>query len=149
MPGPAAKPRALRIVEGNAARRPLPDEINFGKGLPTKPQFPDELDDDGNWLWDQIVAQAKDSGLLKPINAAPMEHVCQTFSRWRQAVRLRQAQGIMSENSQGQVIAPWVKVEESSGREFRAWCKEFGLTPAAEASLKGPNEDDEEGNPFA
>lgn len=149
MPGPAAKPRAMRLIEGNAARRPLPPEVNFGKGLPSKPEHPDELDADGNWLWDQIIDQAKDAGLLKPINAAAMEHVCQTFSRWRSAVRLRQSEGIMTENSQGQVIAPWVKVEESAGREFRAWCKEFGLTPAAEVGLKGPEEDDAAGNPFA
>jgi phage terminase small subunit len=32
-------------------------------------------------------------------------------------------------------VSPLVRVESEASREFRAWCSEFGLTPAAEAKL--------------
>lgn len=144
--GTHAKPRALKIVEGNPGRRPLEPEVNFGRGLPIKP---DELSPDASWLWDLIVSQMQGVGLLKPLDAASLEAVCETFARWREAVRFRRERGFLGENSQGVVAAPWVGVEERASREFRAWCAEYGLTPAAEKHVAGQDQDAGVVNPFA
>ena len=75
------------------------------------------------------------------------------FARWREAVRMRRASGLLAENSQGRVTAPWIAIEKTSANEFRQWCAEFGFTPAAEKALAGevgnvtsPGADP--GNPF-
>lgn len=135
--GRKAKPRALKIVEGNPGRRPIEEEVNFNRGIPTKPA---ELSPDASWLWDEIMQQMQGVGLLKPVDASSLEVVCETFARWREAVRMRRGDGMLSENSQGRVTAPWIGIEERAGKEFRAWCSEFGLTPAAEKNVSGADE---------
>ena len=153
-------PAQLRLVSGRGARkdgvptdsggRPIPKGPSFTRAAPTKP---DELSADASWLWDQVVEQMTTLGLLKPLDAAALEVVCETFARWREAVRMRRASGLLAENSQGRVTAPWIAIEKTSANEFRQWCAEFGFTPAAEKALAGevgnvtsPGADP--GNPF-
>ncbi|MGK4186766.1 P27 family phage terminase small subunit [Rothia koreensis] len=145
--GTHSKPRALKVVEGNPGRRPLEPEVNFDRGVPIKPE---DLSEDAAWLWDLVISQMSTVGLLKPLDAASLEAVCETFARWREAVRYRRERGFLGKNSQGVVAAPWVGVEERASREFRAWCAEYGLTPAAEKHLSGDDEGDQgDYNPFA
>jgi P27 family predicted phage terminase small subunit len=87
-----------------------------------------------------------------------LEMACETYSRWHDARRVRfemaldsevPGHGLLGVNSQGLVAAPWVGIEERAAKDFRAWCNEFGLTPAAEMKLattdpKAPGDD----NPF-
>lgn len=131
------KPRALKIVQDNPGKRPIEEEINFTRGLPAKPE---ELSEDAAYLWDLIIEQMNGIGLLKPVDAPSLEAVCETFARWREAVRFRRERGLFAKNSQGVVRAPWVSIEESASREFRSWCAEYGLTPAAEKNVAGADE---------
>lgn len=144
--GRKAKPRALKIVQDNPGKRPLEPEINFGRGIPTKPEW---LSPDAEFLWDLIIEQMRGVGLLKPVDAAALEVVCETFARWRDAMNMRRREGMLATNSQGRTTAPWVGIEERAGKEFRAWCSEFGLTPAAEKNVNGADESgDNLSNPF-
>jgi P27 family predicted phage terminase small subunit len=146
--GTHRKPRALKLLEGNPGKRPIEAEVPFMREDPVKPA---DLSEDAAWLWDQVVEQMRTVGLLKPLDAASLEVVCETFARWREAVRFRRERQLLSKNSQGVVVAPWIGVEERASREFRAWCAEYGLTPAAEKNL-APDDDgagDDRKNPFA
>lgn len=113
--------------------RPIEPTPDFSRGTPTKP---DHLQGDAEWLWDQVVEQMETVGLLKPIDGPGLEVMAETFARWRAAVRDRNDHGSLSKNSQGTVTAPWVGIEERASKEFRAWCAEYGITPAAENNLK-------------
>ena len=144
--GRKPKPRALKIVEGNPSKRPIEDEVNFTRGDPAKPG---DLSEDASWLWDQIIEQMRGVGLLKPLDAPSLEILCETYSRWKEAGRMRKEKSILSNNSQGLVSAPWIGIEERAGKEFRAWCAEYGLTPAAERNLAPDEGQGELGNPFA
>lgn len=145
MPRPA-KPRALKILEGNPGRRPIEPEVAFKREPPVKPEG---LSEDASWLWDEIVFHMESVGLLKPIDGASLRMLCETYARWREAVRMRQADGILAMTSQGKTRAPWIAIEENASRDFRAWCNEYGITPAAEAKLKGGSDSGGEDNPFA
>lgn len=134
-------PRALRIVSGttdasgrpvDSGGRPIEDEIPFERTDPAKPE---DMSADAEWLWDQVVELMRNHQLLKPLDAAALEVACETFARWRDAVRRRKYQGMMHTNSQGEVTAPWIGIEERASKDFRAWCAEFGITPAAEKNL--------------
>lgn len=103
---------------------------------------------DAAWLWDQVIEQMAGPGLLKPMDAPSLEVVCETFARWREAVRFRKEKALLGKNSQGIVAAPWIGIEERASREFRAWCAEYGLTPAAEKNLASGDGDDGRDNPF-
>lgn len=140
----------LRIIEGRSegtdtAGRPLPKPLETIRRMPEKP---DDLSPDAAWLWD-IIAEQYDQ-LLKPADAASLEVVCETFARWREAVRFRREQALLGKNSQGVVAAPWIGIEERASKDFRSWCAEYGLTPASEHHMTGGDDDQgEQDNPFA
>lgn len=155
--GGAKIPNHLRILNGRGTRadgletdsggRPIQPGPEFARALPEKPA---ELSPDAGWLWDRVIDQMKDIGLLKPIDAAALEAACETFARYREAVRLRRENALLGKNSQGVVAAPWIGIEERASKEFRAWCAEFGITPAAERNLVGMDghDDGKKDNPF-
>ena len=153
--GRPSAPRGLRIIQGGTTKdgkpidsggRHIEDGPNFDRALPAKPTH---LSKDADWLWDRVIEQMKDTGILKPLDGPALEAACETFARWREAVQRRQKYGMLGKNSQGVVTAPWVGIEERASKEFRAWCSEFGITPAAERHLRaespGNNATD---NPF-
>jgi P27 family predicted phage terminase small subunit len=150
--GRKSAPRALKLLGGiapgrDSGGRKVAAAVPFERGAVTKPK---DLSSDAAWLWDQVVAQMHTVGLLKPLDAASLEVVCETFARWREAVAFRRAHALLAKNSQGTVAAPWVGIEERASRDFRAWCAEYGLTPAAEKNLASGDESngDDKENPF-
>lgn len=148
--GRKRRPTNLRLIEGrgegkDSAGRPLPKPLETARGMPEKPEG---LSPDADWLWGIIATQYDQ--LLKPADAASLEVVCETFARWREAVRFRRERAILGTNSQGVVAAPWVGIEERASKDFRSWCAEYGLTPASEHHLTGGKDDGgEQENPFA
>jgi P27 family predicted phage terminase small subunit len=146
-------PRNLKLLNGrgpgvDSGGRPIEPPLPFERGPLVKP---DHLSDDASWLWDLVVAQMAGIGLLKPLDAASLEAVCEVFARLREAVRVRQEQGLEDRNARGNPVAGWwVRVESEASREFRSWCAEYGLTPAAEKNLKsGDHDGGITENPFA
>lgn len=128
---------SLKLLNGrsegtDSAGRKVDPPVEFARQLPAKPE---NLSWDAAWLWDHVIDQMKTVGVLKPLDAAGLEVACETFARWREAVRIRQERTILGRNSQGEVSGPWVGVEERASRDFRTWCAEFGFTPAAEKNL--------------
>lgn len=127
----------LRLLTGrgpgkDSAGRSIPEPLPVDRAQPSKPE---NLTADAEWLWDQVLAQYSSVGLLKPLDASSLEVACETFARWREAVRQRKLHGMIGKNSQGVVTAPWVGIEERASKDFRAWCAEFGFTPASEKNL--------------
>lgn len=132
----AAHP-TLKLLHGRTSStdsggRKVEPALDLKRGIPRKPAV---LSEDADWLWNQVIDQLESTGLLKPLDAASLEVVCETFARWREAVRFRAEHAILGKNSQGTVAAPWVGIEERASKDFRAWCSEFGFTPAAEKNL--------------
>jgi len=150
--GRKAAPPGLRLLNGrsegkDSAGRDIPETPKFDRV--SKLEKPADLSPDAAWLWDRVVEQMGAMGLLKPIDAPSLEVMCETFARWRDAVRKRKDAGMLGRNSQGIVTAPWVGIEERASKEFRSWCAEYGITPAAEKNLAGAGDGNDDGdNPF-
>jgi P27 family predicted phage terminase small subunit len=142
----------LKLLDGRSANtdrngHPIKEPPPFARGLPVKPEG---MSEDAAWLWDQVIMQLQTTGILKPIDAPALEVICETFARWREAVRFRKERALLGHNSQGIIAAPWIGIEERASREFRAWCAEFGFTPAAENNLgEGSGGGGGSDNPFA
>lgn len=157
--GRKAQPPGLKLLQGRApgkdsGGRDIPELPEFTRAAPVKPA---DMSPDASALWDSLTEEMGKLDLLKAPDAASLEVACETYARWKAAVRMRQADidaggnGITARNSQGVTAAPWIGVEERASNQFRAWCAEFGITPASEknlagaAGLHGANGDD---NPF-
>lgn len=144
-------PAKLKLLEGRGHGRDsggrLVQEPPAFKRLP--PAKPDDLSEDAAQLWDQFVAELSRLSLVKPLDGAALEILCETYARWKRAKRER-IDLITKGAHGGRVADPLVGIEERASKDFRAWCAEFGLTPAAEAKLSTPDADGgDDANPFA
>lgn len=138
--GRKSAPTHLKLVKGrgngkDSGGRTVPTPPKFARSVPVKP---DDLSPAAAAMWDTIVAALPALEILKPLDAFALQVGCETFARWYEAKKMRLAQpnhGLLSKNSQGLVVSPLVRIESEASRDFRAWCAEFGLTPAAEVKL--------------
>lgn len=140
--GRKSAPAHLKIVSGrgngtDSGGRKVADPPAFDREVPTKPS---DLTPVASAMWDQIVAALPKANLLKPLDGFALQVGCETFARWHAAKSARLAvggatSGLLAKTSQGMGVSPLVRVESEASREFRAWCAEFGLTPAAEVKL--------------
>lgn len=159
--GSPPTPAPLKLLEGRS-----PGRDSGGRPVKTPPSFrrippkkPADLSPYAVEMWDMIVAELPRVGLLKELDGFALRIGCETYARWREAVDMRISYGsanpdlggLVARNSQGLVAAPWVGIEERASRDFRSWCAEFGLTPAAEMKLAKDGGDDgrDADNPFA
>jgi P27 family predicted phage terminase small subunit len=118
------------VAQANAGRKPSPAHLKIvgGRG-PGR-------DSGGR----KIVAVLPKANLLKPLDGFALQVGCETFSRWHAAKSARLAvggrgSGLLAKTSQGMGVSPLVRVEVEASKDFRSWCAEFGLTPAAEVRL--------------
>lgn len=135
------KPTAhLKLVENgrgpgrDSGGRKVAEPPAFDRDIPVKP---DDLTEVAAKMWDAIVEQLSKPGveLLKPLDGYALQVGCETFARWHGAKTERVKYGLLSKTSQGMGVSPFVRIEVEASRDFRSWCAEFGLTPAAEARL--------------
>lgn len=151
--GRKSKPAHLKLLDGrgngrDSGGRKVPEAPKFDRSVPTKP---DDLSPVAAVMWDRIVEELPKADLLKPLDAFALQVGCETFARWHAAktLRLQQAaSGLLAKTSQGMGVSPLVRVESEASREFRAWCAEFGLTPAAEVKLSASVDPGDNGDLF-
>jgi len=151
--GRKGAPASLRLVGGrsdgrDSGGREVTAPPPFDRNTPTKPE---DLSPVAGKMWDEIVAVLPQLSLLKPLDGFALQVGCETFARWHSAKTMRLAQsgaGLLSKTSQGAGVSPLVRVESEASREFRAWCSEFGLTPAAEVKLSASVEAGDRGDLF-
>lgn len=150
--GRKAAPAGLKLIEGRGKGRDSGGrEVKPAPGfrrLP--PERPDGLGPAAALVWDQLVGELQRLQLLKPIDGPALQMACEAYVRWQAAVDQLAAEGMTYTSDSGLVkLHPLVGVAERAAAEYRAWCAEFGLTPAAESKLTAPESGDGEENPFA
>ena len=143
--GRKSTPAKLKLIGGRGAGRDsggrvVPDVPEFKRAIPEKPA---DLSPVAGRMWDQIIAELPRLELLKPLDGFALQVGCETFARWHAAKTTRLTQpnsGLLAKTSQGLGVSPLVRVESEASRDFRSWCAEFGLTPAAEIKLATLND---------
>lgn len=148
--GPAPKPTALKVLDGNPGRRPL--NLNEPKPRPIAPDCPSWLDAGAKREWRRIAPALERLGLLTEIDGAALAAYCQSYSRWRQSQEVLRKKGLTFETASGYLMPrPEVGIGNRALIELRAFCTQFGMTPAARARMQlyetGSDYDEEE-SPF-
>lgn len=136
------KPTALRVIEGNRGKRPLPKhEPKPRLGIPVPPAH---LDACAIAEWNRIAPELEAIGLLATIDGATLAAYCQCVSRWMQAeeaiarmkARDRLTCGLMIKTSNGNAIQnPLVGTANRAMMMAIRFASEFGMSPAARARL--------------
>jgi P27 family predicted phage terminase small subunit len=143
MRGRKPKPTHLRVVGGNAGRRPLNQhEPSPNRGLPTAPR---ELTEDARLEWRRVSRRLHEIGLLTVIDRAALAAYCQVYGRWIAAERALAAmaerdpvtQGLLIKTSNGNAIQnPLVGIANKAMADMVRYATEFGLTPSARSRVK-------------
>lgn len=136
--GPKPKPTALKILNGNPGRRPLP--ANEAQLEITKPEPPDHLAPEAVLEWNRLVEALYKSGLMTDADVGALASYCSAYGRWVQAERqLNEAAkadpetgGLVIRTSNGNVIQnPLVGIANKAHNDVMRYAAEFGMTPAS------------------
>ena len=174
MASPKPRPVALKLLEGRGHGRDSGGrkvaEAPLFKRIP--PEAPEWLPDEARAEWDRVVPELARLELTKPVDRAALTAYVLTWQRLVDASKLVSEHqdftyvirgkdgevidseriggyGLLGQNSQGIVRAPWVAIAEAASKDLRAWCAEFGFTPSAEAKLSVQEADNGEEDIFS
>lgn len=151
---PAPKPAKLLLLHGrgdgkDAAGRPVPTPPNFVREAPTPPSW---LSQEARAEWKRVVPELERLDLLKPADRALLVVWVETWSRFVDAVRQYQRDGLTLLNPDSGRTArhPCIGIAETAASQLRTLASEFGLSPAAERRIGTitPAGDDD-GDPFS
>lgn len=138
------KPTALKVIEGNPGKRPLPE--NEPKPMPKAPRMPRNLDKRAKETWKRLAPKLERMGLLCETDGQSFANLCQIHGR---LVAIREfintgnpslVQEVQKPDPDGGMRheykkSPYVTMELQYLREFRAHAGEFGLTPRGRVGL--------------
>lgn len=143
-PGPAPKPTALKVLEGNPGKRQL--NTNEPRPQPVAPTMPDGLPDDAAEFWEQHAPKLETLGILTEVDGPAFVLMAIHYALAREAARTIQDQGLASVDENGaERKHPLLQAVRDNSTAFRMFAQEFGLTPSSRSRLSIPepvNEDD-------
>jgi P27 family predicted phage terminase small subunit len=134
--GPAAKPTALKIAEGNPGKRPLnSDEPEFEA---TIPNIPSHLDKEAKKEWRRIAPMLLRTHVLTEADYMGLSNLCQAWST------LKRLQSLLNDAPSLLVKTPAGYVQQTPlfsmiGKQMalvNRLCQEFGLTPSSRSRVK-------------
>lgn len=145
--GRKPKPTHLRLVGGNAGKRPLNlREATPPIGVPTVPDF---LNASARKEWARVARELGNIGLLSTIDRGALAAYCQAYGVWVEAERgiKRLADGgdkyggLLTRTSNGNVIQnPLVGIANKARSDTVRFAAEFGMTPSARSRVQAdPN----------
>lgn len=137
--GRKPKPTALKVLEGNPGKRPLPE--NEPKPKPIAPECPDWLFGEGRKMWDKLSPQLEHIGLLTSIDGEAFAAACQCWKTFVDCQRYLEEHGLTYKytnkaGAENEIDRPQVKIGQKALDQFRVFCSEFGLTPSSRTRIE-------------
>ena len=144
MTGPPPKPTRLKVIEGNRGKKKL--NTKEPKPLPITPKRPSWMDGTAKRFWGKYVPILTRLGIFTEIDGEALAVLAQTFSEYRDCVKLIKAEGRTFTTEKGYVIQrPEVSILRKARKDVESLLAHFGMTPAARSrlSVELPGDDDE------
>lgn len=159
--GRKSRPAHIKLVEGRS-----PGRDSGGREVKQPPAFkrippepPEWLGETARQVWDRTVPELSRLDLLKPVDGPALAAYCEMVELFVTATKEVHSNGLTVENRSTRkdgtesvwfTANPAVGVQRNAQSAIRAWCAEFGLTPAAEMKLAtgGDNDGAEDEDPF-
>lgn len=161
MDGRKPKPTALKLLEGNPGKRPLP--VREPKPSPIAPKCPTWLHKVAKLEWKRIAPQLERLGLLTEMDMAALAGYCEAWATYVEASTFLHERGqtydtflrgengdVLLDDKGAPIIvksSPWpqASIAHKALTQVRAFCTEFGFTPSARGRMTVPGTDDSEG----
>lgn len=128
------KPAALRRLEGNPSKRPIPPEVDVEPGSPDPPK---SLKGAALLEWRLTVPQLLRLGILTRIDRTALIGYCRAFARAEWAEEYLDRHGCVYETPEGKIVSrPHVRIAEASWARCHKFLAEFGMSPAARSRVR-------------
>ena len=135
---PPRKPAAIRTIEGNRSKRPIPKEIeHIGRPEPPAGLTPEQLE-----RWQDIVSSLP-VDLLSRADVQVIERMAVAWATFRQACAGINKSGLLTRGQNGEpVYNPLLRVRQAATMEMNECGEKLGLSPLARTRLTAPEEQD-------
>ncbi len=131
--GPQPKPRALRVLSGNASHRPLPEEPQPRAILPDRPKG---MSARARAVWDDLAPRLQRIDLITEIDGAQFVDLCELQASLEAIRRSRRGKAFTVKLKNGpEMAAPLVTLELKVIKELRALRQSFGLAASYRVNL--------------
>lgn len=143
MRGRRPKPTALKAIEGNPGKRPLPEnEPKFS----TRTTCPTFLDDDAKSCWRRLYPKLLQSGVLKAVDRDVLAAYCSAYSTWKKADEFLKKQKSQVYKTASKVLKPWpqIAIRNAALDRMATYGAKLGIGPADRVRLAGIGKNEEE-----
>lgn len=135
MRGRKPKPTALKLVGGNAGKRPIAAAEPIAPiAIPT---CPPHLQGEAKAEWRRITRELESMRVLSRVDRASLAAYCQAWARWVEAEQMVVQKGTVVKSPSGYPIQnPYLAVANKALEQVIKIAAEFGLTPVSRARVK-------------
>ena len=147
--GRPPKPTALHVLNGNPSKKK-----NLGENEPKPapiikiPPPPEWLNEHGANMWERLAPILERLGLLTEADIETFSAACSSWGVYRECQDFVNDEGLTHKykNKGGainEVERPQVKIGNKALDQYRAFCSEFGLSPASRTRIEVNSQDTE------
>ena len=136
--GPAKKPTAIRLAEGNPGRLPINEnEPTPEQAVPHKPKI---LKGEALAEWNRIVPVLQEMGVLTKADGVALANYCLAWARLCSAQAHIDEHGNTTVTPTGHLRKnPNVEIAEAAQRLCKTFLAEFGLSPSSRSGISVAN----------
>lgn len=141
--GPKPMPSHLRLVTGNAGRRPInEDEPQFETEAPECPEY---LSDDAKAEWADIVPDLVAARVVSKVDRMAVAAYCESVALWKKALEKTRAlasddpigEGLIVRGPNGfAMFSQWLNIRNRAYGDMMKAISSLGLSPADRARVK-------------
>ncbi|WP_236595990.1 phage terminase small subunit P27 family [Paenibacillus sp. EPM92] len=149
------KPAAAHLASGNKsklskaqikARQEAEDAIKPASDNILRPTW---LDAVGKKMWESIMEELAAVDLITNVDVYALALACDAYSKYVKASKDIKKEGLVVEHKNAigavnKVPNPNVAIAQKYATQFKSFCSEFGLSPAARARLAKPKDDEDD-----
>ena len=140
--GPAPKPTALKVIEGNPGKQRIEDT---GEPMPPVPEMipkpPKRLMREAKREWNRLAPVLVRLGVLTEVDLSAFAELCQNYAYYREADKEIMTQGekgalLMQQTPSGYIQQhPIISLRRQYYETWRKGLADFGLTPSSRARI--------------
>ena len=141
--GRLAKPTVLKVLEGNAGKRPLNE--NEPEPLRDIPIPPIWLIDEAKAEWQRTTPKLINLGLLTDIDIPALIGYCQSWGRYVEAEKYLSDNDSVFITDKGYMCqVPQVGMAQKYLKQCQSLMLQFGMTPSSRGNMSFPGTDEED-----
>ena len=126
------KPTALRIIQGNPGKRPLPENEPQPTVKDKPPTPPRHLPAAAKKHWRAIAKHLHQAGVLTVMDEDALATYCNAYAQWVDANQQIQTEGMIIKSELGiQSLSPYLKISNEAFKQMAIMLREFGMTPSS------------------